>query len=119
LRNRQTACRRAGNRDDPPHLEIIGQLEGQDRIGHSRTDLGHVLLRRHLVGNLVVTRDSPTDHDAAQVHLLAQFLARVIQPPSQAQRAVIGMDKDIDAVEHVTLGIMGGQVAVADDIPVR
>lgn len=65
-----------------------------------------------------VAGDAPAGDDGAEVEAAAQLLARIIKPPAQADAAVFGVDEDIDAIEHIAVGIVIGQVAVADDVVV-
>jgi hypothetical protein len=100
-------------------VKIVGELEGQDWVRDLVVlHLFHVLLRGHLPGDLGVARYTATGDDRAQVQLLAEFLARVIQAPPQAQPPVIRVHEDVHPVQRVAIGIVRGQEAVAGDLPV-
>ena len=101
-------------------METVGELEGQGRVVDVlEPHLLDVLARRHLVGVLLVVRDPAAGDDGAQVQVLAQFLAGVVQTPAEPEAPVARMYEHLDPVQDVAFGIMGAEVVVAGDFPER
>ena len=67
---------------------------------------------------LAEARNAPAGDDRMQIEASAQLLARVIEAPSEPQVPITGMHEHIDAVERIPFRIMGGEIAVADNIQV-
>ena len=94
--------------DYAAHVEIIGKLEGKNRvIDFTVSYMLDILLRAHLIGILVIVWYTTAKHDSLQVELLAEFLAILIHTASQAQTTIIRVDKYLDAVKNVSLRIVG------------
>ena len=90
------------------NVEVIGELEGEHGvINLLLAHLVDVFLGAHLVGIFVVVGDAAAEHDGLQVQLLAQLLAVFVHASGQTEAAVLRMDEDLDAVEDVTLGVVG------------
>ena len=90
------------------HVEVVGELEGEHGVvDFLLAHLVDVFLGAHLVGILVVVGDAASEHDGLQVQLLAQLLTVFVHASGQTKAAVLRMDEDLDAVEDITLGVMG------------
>ena len=94
--------------DDAAHVEIIGKLEGKNRvIDFTVSYMLDILLRAHLIGILVIVWYTTAKHDSLQIEFLAEFLAILIHTASQAQTTIIRVDKYLDTVKNVSIRIVG------------
>ena len=101
------------------HLKIVAELKSKNGIVNVFAfHCGNVLLRRHVFHVVFVAGNSPARHDGAKVEVLAQFLARFVQAATQTHVAVFGIGEYINAIQHVTLGVVRGGVNVAGDFHV-
>ncbi len=89
-------------------MKFVGELEREHRVVNGLfTHFGDVLLRGELLGVLVVIGDASAEHHGTQVELLAELLAGFVQTPAEPHAAELGMDEDLDTVQHVPLEAVG------------
>ena len=101
------------------HVEVVGELKGQHRVeDFLLLHLVYVLLRTELVSIFIVVGDTSAKHDCLQVQCFAKFLAVFIHAACQTQAAVLGMNKDFDAIKDVTLRIVGIESLLARNLSV-
>ena len=94
--------------DDTANVEVVGKLEGKNRvIDFTVSYVLDVLLRAHLVGILMIVWNTTTKHDRLQVELLAEFLAILIHTASQSEATIIRVDKYLNTIKDVSIRIVG------------
>ena len=101
----------------PGNLEVIGELEAQNRI----VDLFavypmDVLFRGVLLGILEVIGNSAAGQDGTQVHGATQFLSGFIQAPTQTISAIFMVDEHIQPVQGITIGVVPDLFVAKDQV---
>ena len=103
--------------DDTTHVEVVGQLESKYRVVYlSRAYLFYIFLRTHGVGIEVVVGYSTAKHDGLEVEFLTEFLAIFVHAASQSHATVVGMDKHLDAIKDIAVGVVSVERFVASDL---
>ncbi|MNR21912.1 hypothetical protein D3C85_1388420 [compost metagenome] len=78
----------------------------------------NVFTRRHILCVMVIIRNSSTEGNTFQIQFFAQFLAVIIQTPSEPQSAEFFFDKNINPVKYISIrtmcfeGIISGNLFV-------
>ena len=100
-------------------MEVVRQLEVEHRVvNFPCTYLLYVLLWPHLAGILVVVRYSSAEHYCLEVQFLTELFAVFVHSASKAQSAVVGVDEHLDAIEYVSVRVVGIERLVAGDLGV-
>ena len=100
--------------DDAAHVEIVAQLEVQHGVVDlARAHLLDILFWSHGVGVFVVVGDTPAKHDSLEIEFLAELLAILIHASAESETTVVGMDKHLDAIEDIAVGVVGVEGLVA------
>ena len=95
-------------------VKIVGKLKVQNRIvDFALTYLFDVFLSRYFVCIPVVVGYAASKQNALEVEFFAQFLAIVVQSAAQAQTSEFRLNKYIDAVQYIALGIVGIEAVIA------
>ena len=99
-------------------MKIIAELESHDGvIDFLPLHPVNILPRSELLVLAVIWHPSAGD-DCSKIELLANLLPGIVKPPSETQTLILRIDTDLDPVEDVTLGIMGGKGEPACDLVV-
>ncbi len=80
------------------------------------TNAGHVGLRLHSARELAVPRQAPEGDHAAEVVLLNQSLARVVELLGDALTPPVGVNRDVGSIERVPLRGVRGEGAAAGQL---
>ena len=100
-------------------MEIIAELERHHGIVDFLAPyLVDVFARRQLVLVFAVARHPSARHDGPEVQPLAEFLSGIVKAASQPQALGVRIHADLNAIEHIPVGIVGGELETARDIAV-
>ena len=102
---------------DADRSEAVGELEAEHGIADlALDDLLQIVLRgADLARDPAIAGHAPAEDDAFQVELLDEAAARLVQPLADPEAALLGIDRELEAIEPVAGRIVAAAEAVAGD----
>ena len=94
--------------DDLSHMEIVRKLKGKYRIENLLfLYFLNIFFRAQFVGIFVIIRNASAKHNSLQVQRFAKIFPVIVHAACKPESAVFGVDKNLNAIEDIAIGLMG------------